>query len=154
MIDTKNVVLIGGVLVLMTIVGLYIPYLQTRNIDTGVPSVATTTGPLTKVAYTNSGFEPATITVKVGTTVEWTNTSDKLMWIASNPHPSHTDLPGFDERGVEGNDVPTDQPQTFVPVAYAHTGVTIFRYTFLRVGHWGYHNHLVPQDRGVVTVLP
>ena len=153
MIDSKNLLLIVGVLVFAGIVGLYIPYLQTKNVLQAPLPVATSTGALVVIEYTNNGFEPHTITVKASTTIEWVNISDKLMWVASNPHPSHTDLPGFDERGVEGNGEPASyQGSTLIQVAQAHTGVTEYRYTFTKVGRWGYHNHLSPQDRGVVIV--
>ena len=149
MIDAKNVLLISGVLLILGIVGLYIPYVQTIHIREESFPVATSTERMVKITYTNSGFEPSTLTVPVGTTVEWTNTSDKLMWVASNPHPSHTDLPGFDERGVEGT-----HAGTLVPITYAHTQASVYRYIFLKIGHWGYHNHLVPNDRGAITVAP
>ena len=154
MIDKKNALLVVAVLAVASIVGLVIPYLQTRGLQQEPLSATTNAGPSVEIAYTNNGFEPETITIKVGTTVRWTNTSDKLMWVASNPHPSHTDLSGFDERGTAGNDDHINQVKNLLPVAYAHTGVTIYTYTFRKTGHWGYHNHLVPQDRGVIIVLP
>ena len=156
MIDGKNIILVVGVLLVASIVGLYIPYLQSKNTQQEPLPVATSTGPLVVVRYTNNGFDPSVVTVKASTTVEWINLSDKLMWVASNPHPSHTGLPGFDERGVEGNEPPRNDLQSvmppLLPLAQAHTGVKEYRYTFLKVGRWGYHNHLVPEDRGVVIV--
>lgn len=154
MIDKKNALLIVVVLAVAGIFGVVIPYLQTRNVQQEPLPVATSTDHTIGVSYTNGGFEPNIVTIKVGTTVSWTNTSDKLMWVASDPHPSHTDLPGFDERGTMGNDDHINQIWPILPVAYAHTGITIYKYTFFKEGRWGYHNHLVPNDRGVVIVIP
>src|SRR6185437_3978168 len=49
------------------------------------------------VNYTEDGFQPQTITIKAGQTVTWTNKDSDDLWVASNPHPTHTDYPGFDE---------------------------------------------------------
>ncbi|MBI3385857.1 hypothetical protein HY031_02100 [Candidatus Gottesmanbacteria bacterium] len=85
------------------------------------------------VTYTDNGFDPGTTTVKKGTTVRFINKSSGPMWVASNPHPTHTALPGFDELGG------------------AQGGET-YEYTFTTVGSWGYHNHLAPGDIGKVIV--
>ena len=154
MIDRKNALLIVAVLATTLTIGLVIPYIRTRGVQQEpLPAVTPMTPPV-QVIYTNKGFNPHIVTVKKGTTIQWINRSDKLMWVASNPHPSHTDLSGFDERGTVGNDDHINQVKNLLPVAYAHRGVTTYTYTFRNVGHWGYHNHLVPQDRGVVIVIP
>jgi plastocyanin len=101
-----------------------------------VPTVATASGKTTQKAtvdYTDKGFSPKSITVKMGTTVTWTNKGKESMWVASAPHPAHTDLPGFDE--LKGA-----------------TSGGIYSYTFAKVGNWKYHNHLKPADTGVVVV--
>lgn len=83
-----------------------------------------------EVDYDGSTFSPATITVKVGTTVMFVDKSGSGMWVASSPHPTHTDLPGFDQLG-QG---------------------TSYSYTFAKVGTWGYHNHFNTSVRGTVIV--
>lgn len=90
--------------------------------------VATTT-----VNYTDSGFSPAIITVKKGTMVTFVNQSSSAMWVASNPHPTHSLLPGFDELTsvVRGGK---------------------YQYTFNKVGTWKYHNHPNAGDMGTVVV--
>ena len=152
MIDKKNLILVTAVLIISAIIGLVIPYLQYDRSIKNIQTIATTTsnGMHATVLYGDKGFEPNSITIKVGTTVEWFNNSSKQMWVASNPHPAHTDLSGFDERGVGGNVEPSQQSN--VPVAHAHSVGGAYRYTFLRVGHWGYHNHLMPEDRGTIIV--
>lgn len=149
MIDLKNAFLIVAALAVVTIVGFYIPFTQyTSNQDSHTIS-GTSNEAVAYVVYTNAGFEPSTLSVASGTTVLWTNDSDKLLWVASNPHPSHTNLPGFDEGGIEGT---PDVVGGVIPVAYAHSRASIYRYTFLEAGSWAYHNHLVPTDRGIVVV--
>ena len=147
MVDAKNAVLIAVVLLVVGFMGFYVPYMQYQRGQR--PPVLVSDGPVVQVIYTNKGFEPDFTTVSVGTTVEWVNESDKLMWVASDDHPSHTKLPGFDQKGSEGN---VDPPQSLVPVAYAHAGVEAYRYTFREPGRWEYHNHLVPSDGGTVVV--
>ncbi len=85
------------------------------------------------ITYTNSGFTPKTLTVKVGDTVTFTNDSSQSMWVASNPHPTHTDYAGFD----------------------AKTGMSrgeSYMFTFTKAGTWGFHNHLHSTDGGTIIV--
>ncbi len=85
------------------------------------------------IAITDTGFEPATSTIKAGTAVTFTNNGQGLHWPASNPHPSHTTLSGFDAlRGLA-------------------TGES-YTYTFTKVGTWGWHDHLYTQLQGTVVV--
>ena len=146
-IDEKNAFLIVAILFLVGIVGLYVPY--QRSGRASIPTTASNTPDHRTILYTNSGFEPPSLTIAVGTTVEWINVSEKPLWIASDPHPSHTDLPGFDQKKIEN--APNSSFNT-VPFTYAHTQTPAFLYTFRASGHWGYHNHLVPTDRGNITV--
>lgn len=137
-----------GVVGLLVIVGLYAPYI--RQEEQRSPSEAIDeSAARVRVIYSNRGFEPTESVIDAGTTVEWVNESGKPMWVASDDHPLHTKLPDFDQKGTEGN---VDPRESFVPVAYAQEGVEIYRYTFRHSGRWGYHNHLVPSDRGVVIV--
>jgi len=100
------------------------------------PTSASTTGSTegsNAVNYTANGFEPNTITIKAGQPVTWTNKDSDDLWVASNPHPTHTDYPGFDE------------------LKSMSTGQT-YSFTFTKVGKWGYHNHLNPSQQGTVVV--
>ena len=87
----------------------------------------------TVVTYSDSGFAPNTTMVKVGMTVTFVNESSGQMWVASDPHPAHTILPGFDE------------------LAGTAKGGT-YEYTFAKVGTWGFHNHMNPGAKGTVVV--
>ncbi len=85
------------------------------------------------VRYTNTGFQPAKLTVPMGTMVEFINQSDNQMWVASNVHPGHEILPTFDQfKGVEKG--------------------TNYMYVFDMRGTWAYHDHINPALEGVITV--
>ncbi len=85
------------------------------------------------VSYTDQGFSPKSITIKNGDTVTWTNNSSGRLWVASDPHPQHTDLPGFDEKA-------------------AINPAGSWTYTFKVKGSHGYHNHANHNMTGTVIV--
>lgn len=80
----------------------------------------------------NVGFSPQSITVDRNTAVTWIAMDDSMPTVASNPHPTHTDIPGF-----ETTTIPMGQTWSFV---------------FTQAGTWGYHNHNFPDQGGTVTV--
>lgn len=85
------------------------------------------------IEMTDNGFSPAELTITSGTTVTFINKGQALHWPASDPHPIHTDLSGFDaKRGLESGD--------------------IYRFTFEKIGTFGMHDHLDASFKGVVTV--
>ncbi|MGE5392208.1 MAG: cupredoxin domain-containing protein [Candidatus Saccharibacteria bacterium] len=87
------------------------------------------------IQMTDNGFTPSTITVKQGTTVVFQNTGTAGHWPASNPHPVHTDYPGFDAKKVVQ---PGDS----------------YSFTFDRIGTWGFHDHTNPSSGGTIVVTP
>jgi plastocyanin len=95
-----------------------------------VPTIKTT---LVNVSLTDTGYSPAVVTIHSGDRIIFTNNSQNRMWTASDPHPQHTAYPGFDEKsaGVSGAQ---------------------YSFTFTTIGHWGYHNHLNPRQKGTVIV--
>lgn len=136
---------IGAVILVIVIAGGYFfmkgKSQETTPVSTGqkmtetvsVTSAPTVPGVTTSISYTDTGFVPKTITVSVGTKVVWKNTGDKPMWVASAVHPTHQELPGFDQLTSMGKGG-----------AYA--------YTFTKKGTWKYHNHVFPADTGIVVV--
>lgn len=87
----------------------------------------------TTITYTNDGFSPNQVTIKAGSKVKFINQSSRQMWVASDPHPIHTDTPTFDSnRGIG-------------------TGET-YEFTFTESGSHGYHNHLSSFHLGTVLV--
>ncbi len=88
-----------------------------------------------EVVYTDSGFSPNNLLVRVGESVTFQNQSSSDMWVASNPHPIHTDYAEFDaKRGYKPGES--------------------YSFVFSEPGSWKYHNHMNPADMGSVTVEP
>jgi plastocyanin len=85
------------------------------------------------VTYTKDGFSPMILRIKKGETVTFKNTGTTGLWVASNPHPTHTMLPGLDANRTLING------ETYI-------------YTFTQIGSWGFHNHLGSQFQGTIVV--
>lgn len=81
-----------------------------------------------------SGFHPNEITIKMGDTVTFITTNAKDFWPASDPHPIHNYLTGFD-------------PKKPIPPSES------WNYTFNELGTWLYHDHLNVSFRGEIIVL-
>lgn len=88
---------------------------------------------ITYVTYTDDGYFPAAVEIKLGDTVVFVNESSRDMWAASDPHPAHTNLPTFDQFGFGK---PGEQ----------------YLYTFDQIGVWEYHDHINPSAVGTVIV--
>jgi len=128
--DRKNFLLIAASLVILGAIAFYLPAQRANKSKDDTAQTKVVENPHVKIQYTDKGFNPSSVTVKVGTTVEWTSQPGVMMRVASNPHPTHLDLPGLDELKA-GPD---------------------YSYTFVKVGNWGYHNHFNPVNHGVVIV--
>ncbi|OGL73104.1 hypothetical protein A3E39_04390 [Candidatus Uhrbacteria bacterium RIFCSPHIGHO2_12_FULL_60_25] len=85
------------------------------------------------VEYVNGGFSPNEIQIAPGTTVTFVNKTSQPLWVASDPHPAHTNLAGFDSKTV------LDQGESYA-------------FTFENVGKWDFHNHKSPGVKGRVIV--
>ena len=85
---------------------------------------ATATVASGKVIISASGFSPATISVKKGSTVTWTNQDTKVHQVVSDPHPSHTLLPDLDSSTLSSGDS--------------------YTFTFEKVGKFTYHDENNP----------
>lgn len=86
------------------------------------------------VEITPDGFSPETITVSKGTTVTFVNKDADPHRVASDDHPIHDDLPGFD------SDMPLRTNETY-------------SFTFEKIGTFTYHDHLNHLDyKGTVVV--
>lgn len=84
------------------------------------------------IMYTNTGFDPSTITIKSGQTVEIKNDSSRPLQFDSDPHPAHTDNPELN--------VDTISPGSSK------------KFTLTTKGAWSYHNHLNSSETGKVNV--
>ena len=86
------------------------------------------------VSITKNGFVPATLVIKAGQTIKWINNDDSPHRVASDPHPTHTGLPGFDSK----NDLEKSAS---------------FNFNFDKTGTFGYHDHLNPETfKGFISV--
>lgn len=86
-----------------------------------------------QVSYDGTKYSPQFIMVKLGDTVTFKNDSSAGMWVASAPHPAHTDYPEFDAK----KEYKPGESYTF---------------TFTKAGTWKFHNHVNPTAFGSVTV--
>jgi plastocyanin len=84
------------------------------------------------ITYTNSGFSPATVTIKSGGTVTVKNDSTRMIQFNSDPHPSHTENSELNLGEVGGGSSKS--------------------FTATKTGSWGYHDHLNSSDRGTIVV--
>lgn len=106
---------------------------QSPNTQDNQPNPVSTNPSVVEVKYTDTGFVPAEVKIRPGGVARFKNESTKMMWVASAPHPQHTDYPEFDADKGYG------------------TGET-YSFTFTRTGTWKFHNHLAPTRFGRVTV--
>lgn len=97
------------------------------------PSNSPTSTSIATVLMKADSFDPAEITIKKGTTVEFKNVDTQPHWPASDIHPTHTIYPEFDPQK------PIDTGQSYL-------------FTFQKVGNWKDHDHLIPSIRGTVVV--
>lgn len=146
----KQVWIILVVIVLLVAGFLIYNVTKTQTTPTPEPSVTTYTSPATTqeqtgtaaaipevsmtVTYTDTGFSPKPITVKLGSIVTFMNNSSKMMWVASAPHPTHTNYPEFNAK--KGSAAGESYSFTFDD----------------KTGSFNYHNHLTPTNFGTVVV--
>ncbi len=100
------------------------------------------------IEITSSGFQPASITINAGDTVNFINKDSRGHWPASDVHPTHTRYPGS-SIGKCGTDEATDIFDACKSLAMDET----YSFTFIETGSWGYHDHLIPSLRGMIEVV-
>lgn len=100
-----------------------------------------------EIIYTDSGYSPSMLTIKVGETVTFINNSSFGVWTASAIHPAHIVYGGVSLQehcpDVENDDF--DQCKSSFP------GES-WDFTFNKKGTWGYHNHVKASDFGKIVV--
>lgn len=87
---------------------------------------------LAVVRITKTGFEPATLSVKQGTKITWTNTDNGLHQVAANPYPRGAGLSGLKSEILNNT-------QTYT-------------FTANQVGSFGYHDQIKPTINGTLVV--
>ncbi|KKT73460.1 MAG: hypothetical protein UW69_C0064G0005 [Microgenomates group bacterium GW2011_GWA2_44_7] len=122
----------GAQVIASTIVSTTTPKTQVEILPSDNP-LENMANPVT-VSHQNSVFSPASVKIKAGQAVKFINEDTNPVWIASGPHPSHTNYPGFDAlKGMAKGES--------------------YLFVFNKVGTWGYHNHLAPGEKGTVEVV-
>lgn len=99
------------------------------------------------VIYSNSGYSPKILTIKVGETVVFANDSSTTMWTASDRHPLHTNYNGT----FLQQHCPDATHTVFDQCAGSKPGES-WSFTFDKAGTWEYHNHLNASDTGAIIV--
>ena len=120
-----------------------------------VPAVGTTTPEMiveniitdVTVTYTDQGFSPASVTVPIGTKVNFVNQSSGKMWVASAKHPDHTVYSGTSL----SQHCPDTTNSAFDECAGDEAGKT-YSFTFNKEGVWKYHDHINSKMFGSITV--
>jgi len=126
-------ILVGGVVILR------------QQLSTPKPTQNTTIGEETRnvktvtITYGDNGFSPSEITIAKGSIVKFINKSRLPLWVASDPHPEHTDYPEFDS--VHGLMEYPDERDDYT-------------FSFDKVGKWKFHNHSVSGYDAAETVHP
>lgn len=100
-----------------------------------------------QVTYTDSGYSPATLTIKAGDTVTFKNQSSANMWTASAMHPGHMVYDGtsLQQHCPNPTSIAFDQCTASQPS-------TSWSFTFTKIGEWGYHNHSKSNHFGKIIV--
>jgi len=90
-------------------------------------------GKVYEIKYNGTIYTPSVISINQGDTIVFKNQSESTFWPASAIHPEHTKYPEFDPKK---------------PVASGEN----FEFKFLKIGEWGFHDHLRPSAFGKITV--
>ena len=114
------------------------------NEETNSNSQSTPPAQTPTVTYTDTGFNPKSVTITKGQSVTFINQSGGEMWVASAMHPSHTEYAGMTRQ--------EHCPDT-AGTAFDQCGAgSSYTFSFEKSGSWNYHNHLRASDFGTVIV--
>lgn len=104
-----------------------------RDEKPSLPSSARKDYRAASIHITAQGFEPRTVEIRKGETVEFINDDIQPHWPASGIHPTHALCPGFDAlRGL--------------------TQGERYQYTFLKSKTCPFHDHLNPSLTGSIII--
>lgn len=112
-----------------------------------IESNATQIGGNYEVIYTNSGYSPSELKIKIGDIVTFKNQSFFVMWTASGMHPSHMLYSGTSLQ----EHCPDITNTSFDECQGAQPGES-WSFTFEKRGTWPYHNHVKASDFGKIVV--
>ena len=95
------------------------------------------------IVYTDAGYEPKEVTIRVGQAVRWVNNSPGEMWPAAAVHPTHALYPQKSDTDCLGS--------SFDACRRLQPG-EIYEFTFTYEGDWKFHDHVRPSKTGIVRV--
>ena len=121
----------SSLLIAVAIIGILV--LLAHKSSTSIASVTTGVPAVAQVAVTPDGFSPASISIKKGSSVEFTSTDMAPHWVESDPYPSATSLPALDATAAIGSG------DSFTAVINS-------------AGTYTYHDRLNPTVTGTVIV--
>lgn len=125
--------LIRALFILVIVAAIALIVLMLRQPDpTKTVQPSFTPAPTATVNITASGYVPATLKVKAGTIVTWTNTDQVGHSVATNSHPEHNDL----------SDLKSD------PLIKDQT----YHYKFTKAGTYNYHDEQKLTSGGTIIV--
>jgi len=96
------------------------------------PTTATIQTVAATIMFSNSGFSPATTTVKSGGSITIKNSSSSELDFDSDPHPVHTD-----DTDLNAGNIAAGESKTI---------------TVTKKGAFGFHNHLDPSQNGKIVI--
>ncbi|MEX0877513.1 MAG: cupredoxin domain-containing protein [Candidatus Spechtbacterales bacterium] len=117
-------VYISSLTALVVVAGMFFVFFESANPENNTHVVE----------LRQEGFYPSSITIRKGDTIKFVTTRNQDFWPASDPHPTHEYLDGFDSER---------------PVNFDES----WSYTFLSAGSWPFHDHLNSSYRGEITVV-
>lgn len=105
--------------------------------------VSNTDEPDAFVTYSDSGYAPASVTIKKGDMVRFVNNSNREMWPASAIHPTHAVYPQKSASDCLGS--------SFDACKAVPPGGS-WEFTLSEIGTWRYHDHLSASKTGTIVV--
>lgn len=99
------------------------------------------------VTYTQNGFSPSPVNVRVGDTVRFVNDSGRSFWPASAFHPTHTAYPGSNITKCG-----TGEESRIFDACKALASGESYSFAFTEIGTWNYHDHMNASRFGSVVV--
>ncbi len=99
------------------------------------------------IVFSGSAYTPREITIKKGDKVTFRNESSREMWPASAMHPSHAVYPGSGRQKCE-----TEEKDKIFDACQGMASGREWSFVFDQAGEWFYHDHLMPEANGKITV--
>jgi plastocyanin len=110
-----------------------VPVPGEENVEEAVVEETPSEAKTVTMEITSDGYNPSTITINSGDTIKFVNVNDGPHRVASDPHPIHTDIRGFDSIN------PLNPGEEY-------------SFTFTEKGTFGCHDHLEPSTRCTIVV--